>query len=242
MEFARSFRGCCTIITGAGRGIGRALAVRLARSGASVMCVARTRSELDETVATAGENAFAKQGDISAPGVAHELIDTALAKFGRLDLLVHSAGVMHTGPIDDYNQAEFDRIFAINVRSPYALMHAALTPLKSTQGQLIIINSSIIRAANLANRGVFAATQMALKALTDSVRDEANAAGVRVISVMPGTTASPRQASLFNQSGRLYKPELLLQPEDVAEAACNALLMPRTAEITDIFVRPMLKS
>jgi NADP-dependent 3-hydroxy acid dehydrogenase YdfG len=128
------------------------------------------------------------------------------------------------------------------VRAPYALTQAALPALRQSQGQVLFINSTITRAANLAGRGGFAATQHALKAVADSLRDEVNESGVRVISVMAGTTATPRQERLHQLMQKPYRPDRLLQPGDVARAACGALALPRTAEITDLVVRPMLKS
>jgi NADP-dependent 3-hydroxy acid dehydrogenase YdfG len=86
-----------------------------------------------------------------------------------------------------------------------------------------------------------AVAQAALKAFADSLRDEVNPYGVRVLSIVPGTTATPRQEQLHAAAGQPYRPELLLQPEDIAELACNALLLPRTAEATDLFIRPMQK-
>ena len=86
-----------------------------------------------------------------------------------------------------------------------------------------------------------AAAQAALKAFADSLRDEVNEYGIRVLSIMPGRTATPRVEQTSTVEGRPYRPEQLLQPEDVAEIACNALLLPRTAETTDLFIRPMVK-
>ena len=95
---------------------------------------------------------------------------------------------------------------------------------------------------NIAGRGGYAAIQHALKAVADSLRDEVNEDGVRVISVMAGTTATTRQERLHRVHQKPYRPERLLQAEDVARAACDALAMPRTAELTDVYIRPMLKS
>jgi NAD(P)-dependent dehydrogenase (short-subunit alcohol dehydrogenase family) len=238
-EFPLAGRGA--LVTGSGRGIGRAIARRLAALGATVLCVSRTQSELDETIRLAGPNAHALAIDISSAGAGQAMVDAALSRSASLDILVHCAGVIHTGTAEALDLADFDRLFAINVRSPLALTQAALPQLKAGRGQILFVNSTIIRAANTAGRGLFAATQGALKAFADSLRDELNPLGVRVMSIMPGTTATPRQEGLFADAGRAYRPELLLQAEDVAELACSALLLPRTAEATDLFIRPMQK-
>ncbi|MGC2391714.1 MAG: hypothetical protein WA621_20145, partial [Candidatus Acidiferrum sp.] len=81
----------------------------------------------------------------------------------------------------------------------------------------------------------------ALKAIADALRAEVNELGVRVISVYPGRTATPQQEKIHELEGRSYHSDRLLQPEDVAQAVLNALAMPRTAEVTDIQIRPMRK-
>jgi NADP-dependent 3-hydroxy acid dehydrogenase YdfG len=87
----------------------------------------------------------------------------------------------------------------------------------------------------------YAATKHALKAIADSLREEINDDGVRVLSVFLGRTATPMQAAVHEMEGREYYPELLLQPEDVASVIINALSLPRSAEVTDIIVRPLAK-
>jgi NAD(P)-dependent dehydrogenase (short-subunit alcohol dehydrogenase family) len=227
------------VVTGAGRGIGRAIAERLTALGATVLCVSRTRSELDETIGRAGCRAIPLVADISREGAAQVMLQALHSRCSSLDIVVHSAGVMTTGRIADTEPHDFDGAFEINVRGPFLLSRAFLPALKASRGQILFVNSSVIQAGNTAGRGVYAATEAALKALADSLRDEVNRFGVRVMSIMPGTTATPRQEALFAAAGKAYRPELLLQPEDVAELACSALLLPRTAEATDLFVRPM---
>ena len=105
----------------------------------------------------------------------------------------------------------------------------------------MFINSTQGLAAS-AGVGLFAATQHALRAMADSLRDEVNGDGVRVLTVYPGRTATPRQASIFELEGRPYAPDRLLQPEDIATMIVASLKLPRTAEVTNLTIRPMLKS
>jgi NADP-dependent 3-hydroxy acid dehydrogenase YdfG len=91
------------------------------------------------------------------------------------------------------------------------------------------------------NVGQYASTKHALKAVADSLRAEVDAEGVRVLSVYPGRTATPMQASVHEREGMAYIPERLMQPEDVAGVVINALCLPRTAEVTDIHIRPFVK-
>ncbi len=92
-----------------------------------------------------------------------------------------------------------------------------------------------------ANASQYASTKHALRAVADSLRDEVNAVGIRVLSLFLGRTASPMQASVHEMEHRKYRPELLMQPEDVAAVVINALTLPRTAEVTEVSMRPCMK-
>jgi NADP-dependent 3-hydroxy acid dehydrogenase YdfG len=238
----RPFEGQCAVVTGASRGIGRAIATMLCRSGAKVLFVARNPSDLEAAVAAAGTDTAALALDIAEAGAGGRILDFSLQRFGRVDILVHAAGTMMLGTMADATLAALDAMFDVNVRAPYAITRVALAELRRTQGQVLFINSSIIRAANIAGRGGYAATKHALKAVADSLRDEVNEHGVRVISLMPGSTATDGQERLHKAAGKPYRPERLLQPDDIARAACDALTLPRTAEVTDLHIRPMRKS
>jgi len=235
------FRGMSAIVTGASRGIGRAIATRLCALGARVLFVARSADETAVAVCEADTNASALACDITNEHAPREILSTALKRFGRLDILVHAAGAITQETLAAANLATLDEMYRVNVRAPAALTQAALPSLCKSGGQVLFVNSSIIRAGNVAGRGGYAATKHALKAIADALRDEINLAGVRVLSIMPGTTATPAQERLHALAGKRYAPERLLQSADIAQAACDALAMPRTAEMTDVFVRPMLK-
>jgi NADP-dependent 3-hydroxy acid dehydrogenase YdfG len=113
--------------------------------------------------------------------------------------------------------------------------------LKKGTGQVVFINSSAgLRSA--AGNGQFSATQHAFRSIADSLRDEVNADGIRVLSVYPGRTATPRMEKYYQKESRDYRPELLMQPEDIAEMVTHSLRLPRTAEVTDMSIRPMQKS
>jgi NADP-dependent 3-hydroxy acid dehydrogenase YdfG len=112
--------------------------------------------------------------------------------------------------------------------------------LKSSRGQIVFINSSVGLVAR-ANVGQYAATKHALKAVADSLREEVNTDGVRILSVFPGRTATPMQTAVHEMEGRPYQPEHFIQPEDIADVVINALVLPRTAEVTDINIRPLIK-
>jgi NADP-dependent 3-hydroxy acid dehydrogenase YdfG len=169
------------------------------------------------------------------------LVESLGRDFGHLDILVHCAGMICLGRLEHSSVAEFDAQFRANVRAPYVLTQALLSLLRARRGQIVFINSSVGLQAR-GELGQFAATQHALKAIADSLREEINAEGVRVLSIFPGRTATPRQAAIYQTEGKTYHPELLMQPEDVAAMVIHALLLPATAEVTEIRMRPLVKS
>jgi NADP-dependent 3-hydroxy acid dehydrogenase YdfG len=161
---------------------------------------------------------------------------------GKADVLIHSAGVIHQSPLEQASIAEFDEQYAINVRAPYLLTQRLLPALAAAQGQVVFINSTAGLTAKRPDVGQYSATKHALKAIADSLREEVNPMGIRVLSVYLGRTATPMQEAIFLQEGREYQPENLVQPEDVASTVVHALTLPSTAEITEISLRPMRKS
>jgi short-subunit dehydrogenase len=113
--------------------------------------------------------------------------------------------------------------------------------IQESRGQIVIMNSTAGLEAR-ARVGQYAATKHALKALADSLREEVNSAGIRVLSLYLGRTATAMQEKIFQAEGRSYIPENLLQPEDVAALLVALLRLPRTAEVTDVRIRPAIKS
>ena len=144
------------------------------------------------------------------------------------------------GPHGTAPVADLDRQYQTNVRGPYLLIQALLPLLRACRGQVVFVNSTVGLEAR-AGVGQYASTQHALRAIADALRAEVNADGVRVLSLFLGRTASPMQAAIHKLEGRAYYPERLLQPEDVASVVISVLSLPRTAEVTDISIRPMLK-
>jgi len=231
------------LVTGAGSGIGRAIALALAERGAGVWLVGR-RVEALEEVAAAARATSSGASVLPADLTRDEQLDglrAALERGGaRLDLLVHCAGVISLGTVEEANVSDLDAQYRANLRVPYLLTQALLPMLLAHHGEVVFINSSIAGRAR-AGAGQFAATQSALKAIADSLREEVNTSGVRVLSVFPGRTATPRQAQLHAREGRDYRPQELMQPDDVASMVISALELPRSAEVTEISMRPFLK-
>ncbi len=232
------------VVTGASSGIGQAIALALAAQGAALCLVGRNQKALEETRQRASAGSLPARSyvaDLNAEQDLENLVEQLLRDCPSLDVLVHCAGVFHSGSVAAATLADFDRQYRINVRAPFRLTQALLPSLVARQGQIVFINSSA-GVATRANISQYAATKHALKALADSLRDEVNNAGIRVLSVFPGRTATPQQAAIHKEEGKPYQPHLLLQPADVAEVVLQALCLERTAEVTNISVRPMRKT
>ena len=239
-----SLASCVAVVTGASSGIGRAIALDLAHQGAIVWLVGRSSGRLAETVAAAGEPAsrlIAVVADLTVEAELEDLAARILAKSPRLDILVHAAGTFRMGTLADLPAEELDALYRVNLRVPYLLTQRLLPALVLASGQIVFVNSSAAVAPS-PRWSAYCACKSALRSLADSLRAEVNSHGVRVLSVFPGRTATPMQEAIFAAEGRPYAPETLLQAEDVAAAVIHALRLPRSAELTELHLRPMRKS
>jgi NADP-dependent 3-hydroxy acid dehydrogenase YdfG len=232
------------VVTGASSGIGRAVALALARAGVSQLLVGRDRDRLAQCVSAA--QAFAPTTgatlDLTSEIDIDALAELARNDAGMLDVLVHSAGTIRQSTLEQGGVDALDAQYAINVRAPYVLTQKLRAPLVAAKGQIVFVNSSAGLSASRSDIAPYAASKHALKAIADSIRAEMNPYGVRVLSVYPGRTATPMQEAVFRHEGRPYDPTRLLQPDDVASIVLAALELPRTAEVTDISIRPMTPS
>ncbi len=232
------------VVTGATSGIGRAIALSFAARGMTVVVIGRDPKRLEELAAQARartDRVLAYRADLSDDQEIRRVRDEVHMSCGAIDVLVHSIGAFHMASIEATPVMELDRLYRTNVRAPFALTQALLPMVCSRQGQIVFINSSV-GLATRANVAAYSATKFALRAIADALRAEVNADGVRVLSVYPGRTATPQQEAIHALEGKPYRPEMLMQPEDVATAVVDALAVARTAEVTDVCIRPLRKT
>jgi short-subunit dehydrogenase len=240
-----TFEKQVAVIIGASSGIGEAIAIQLARFGAIVGIVGRNLERVKETtnkIRTHTNHVYSYTADLAIDSDIDKLVNSLKGDFEHIDLLVHSAGAFYFGPIETTAVDQLDYLYRVNVRGPLILTQSLIPMLTSSKGQIVFINSSAGILSARANSSLYASTKHALKIIADGLRDELNEQGVRVLSVYPGRTATPLQARIFELEGKTYQPDLLMQPEDVAMTIMDALLIPRSAEVTDINIRPMIKS
>jgi NAD(P)-dependent dehydrogenase (short-subunit alcohol dehydrogenase family) len=225
------------LVTGGGSGIGLAIAENLAASGALVTLAGRNRSVLDTRRQHLGGLHSVLVCDLAVDADVLKVRDAIVSQHGRLDILIHCAGVIAPASLATTSMDDFDRHYRINVRAPLLLTQQLLPLIEQSRGQIVFVNSSVgVRIKE--GVGAYAASKHALKAIADTLREELNPARIRVLSVFPGNTATPMQQKLHHTFGKPYLPDGLLQPSDVAALVVNALQLPRTAEVADIHVRP----
>lgn len=226
-------RGQTALITGATGGIGAAVAEALAKEGVRLVLIGRDTERLNDLKTRTQAEII--QADLTDDA---QLLGVAV-KVGEIDLLIHSIGLFRGGPLETAPVKDLDDQYRVNVRVPYLLTQALLPSLIRRQGQVVFVNSGAGAAPVRGSWGAYAATKHALRALADALRAEVNPKGVRVLTVFPGRTATAMQEEVHRFEGRPYDPSRFLQPEDVAAPLVQALRLPRTAELTDLHIRPM---
>lgn len=223
------------VITGAGSGIGAAVARRLHARGDDVVLMARDAGRAKE-LAAGLPGAHTLVGDLSNP----DRLSWAFAQQPmpeRVDTLLHIAGVVDLGKVGDLGVRAWHSQLNTNLVAPAELTRLFLPQLRLDKGHVIFVNSGAGLAAH-AEWGAYAASKHGLKALADSLRQEEHGNGVRVTSVYPGRTASPMQEKVHSQEGKAYDPAKYIDPESVATTILMALDLPRDAEVSDLTVRP----
>lgn len=236
------FSGQTILVTGASGGVGEAVVRRLAKLGATICLSGRNQKRLEELARQLpGGPAQCYPADMTVEDELLRVAQGFLGKNRRLDAVVHCAAIISLAPIATAAVRDFERQFQTNVVGPFRLTQLLLPALISSRGQVVFMNSSAGRHAT-AEVSQYAATKHALKAVADSLREECNPAGVRVCSLFLGSTATPMQEAIRAQQKRPYEPERLIQPGDVAEMVSAVLALPRTAEVTDLVLRPMEKA
>ena len=226
------------LITGAGQGIG--LAIAQATAADELILVARSRPALEQAAGGLRERGcivHVVPTDLAAAEQIEALAAWVESHVGGLDLLIHAAGAYRHG-VWSPDLPDADALMAVNYAAPVRLTTRLLPLLKQRRGQIVFINSTQGLQAGRAV-GAYAASKFALRAFADSLRVEVNADGIRVISIFAGSTATPLQERLHAETGRPWHPERLMQPNDVAAMVTAAVRLPRTAEVTDLTMRPM---
>ena len=230
------------LVTGASSGIGAACAQALAADGWSLVLQGRDRERTDAVADRARVELDASGLPGRVDTVLADLADaggvvrTAQALAERpLQALIHAAGLIRLGSVEEIDADTFDAHLALNVRAPYALTRTLLGALRAARGHVVFVNSGAGRQAK-AGWAAYAASKFALRALADSLREEEDA--LRVTSVYPGRTATPMQEAVRAAEGASYDPAAFVRPEDVAAQVVALLRMAPPSLVSELSIRP----
>ncbi len=223
----RSIAGSRSLVTGASGGIGRAIAIELARQGSSVVLVARRAEALEQLAAdicTAGSRAEIVAGDITHPAIRRTALDRARHAFGGLDILVNNAGRGAMGRFADATPERLRQIFDLNFFAAAELIREAVPLLQRGSRPMIVNVGSILGHRATPRNSEYCASKFALRGLTESLRPEFAHLGIDLLLVSPGTTESEFYQHVVNPSEKPPWPEHKPVPaEQVARAVVRAI-------------------
>lgn len=212
------------LITGASSGIGLAVARALAEDGFGVTLAARRADRLEELAQEL--DGLPVPTDVTQRDQVEALVERAVERFGRLDAVVTAAGVLHSSPLEQLDEATWDETMDVNVKGTYLVARAALPHLRASKGYLITL-SSVSGQMGQAGGGAYNASKWAIRGLTQSVLQEVRGEGVRATAILPGRVATP-------MLGHDEQDPDLLAPQDIADAVRWLLSLRPIVQIKDL--------
>jgi NAD(P)-dependent dehydrogenase (short-subunit alcohol dehydrogenase family) len=229
--------GRVAVVTGAGRGIGRAVALALAREGARVVLAARTAAQLDAVaaeIAREGGEALAVPADVSREEDVVALFARVRDRFAsRLDILVSNAGLGLYGPLASYPAADFDRVVGTNLRGTFLCCREAMKLMVPARSGFIINVSSVVGFKGYPNQAAYTASKHGILGLTKSLAVEAQPHGIRVSVILPGGVDTEMAGAARPDLDR----SVLLQPDDIAQAVLYLLSLSDRAAVDQLYIR-----
>lgn len=231
--------GSVALVTGGSRGIGRAIAHRLATLGTSVAICGRDRAALEESAATLeklGIRWFLDVADVTNAAQVAELVSKTESTLGPITILVNNAGMGLFGPAHERTESEWDRVLDTNLKSVF-LVSRAVAPSMIRRGAGDIINISSLAGRNtFAGGGIYCASKWGLMGLTGCMAEDLREHGIRVSAICPGSVATEFSGS------RPKNPSKALSPEDVAHAVEAIVTQGPGSFVSEVHVRPVRKS
>lgn len=230
------------LITGASRGIGETIALELGSLGFDLALVGRDRESLEavaekakSTGSTAGKGikTHCIVADLSKAEAAQGIVKEAAEALGGIDLLVNCAGVPQKGPFTDVTPEEWDRVFAVNARSPFFICQAALPYLKASKKPTVINISSVVGFKGYANQSVYSSSKHALAGFTQVFAKEVQPFGIRVHLISPGAVAT----EMVRKMRPDIDPSELIQPEEIAEIVRFLVTRKGSGTIDEFYIR-----
>ena len=240
----RDLAGMVAVITGAGSGVGRAVAMALAAAGGMPVLVGRTREPLWETaalVAGVGGQSLVRPADVTDEAAMTEVFAQAADELEGIDAAILAAGVGRYGPVESYPLADWEETLATNLTGPFLCAKAAIPHLRRNGGGAIVAVSSGAGKQGYPQLGAYSASKFGLMGLMQGLAGEVADDGIKVCTVVPGSILTPfggrsvaeKREEMARDPGRKY-----LYPEDVAEAILFLLRQPRHAWTQELNLWP----
>jgi len=232
-------KGRVAIVTGSGRGIGKAIALTFAREGADVVVVARTVSEIEEVVAEArrmGGRALAIPCDVVQKAQVQNMVQKTLNEFGTVDILVNNAGTAIHNYLVDIREEDWDVTMALNLKGVFLCSQAVFpVMMEKRYGHIINISSGAGKHAGQ-RYATYSTSKFGLMGFTEAIAAEGRQHNIKVAAICPGPVATRLRAG--NHPNDV--PERLMQPQDIADAALFLVTQPDKTHIPEVIVRAML--
>ena len=222
------------IVTGAGRGIGKAIAIALASHGARVLLAARTAQEIEaaaDEIRAKGFQAKAQTADITNTDHVENLVSICIKEYGRIDTLVNNAGIGFFGPFSHMPIEQMDTMWSVNVRGVFLATRAVLPHMLERKSGCIVTISSLAGKNGVKDGAAYSATKWALRGFASSLMLEVREHNIRVVTIFPGSVDT--SFSSMNRRGNQ-----ITQPEDVAEAVVFSVAAPSRSMVSEIDIRP----
>jgi NAD(P)-dependent dehydrogenase (short-subunit alcohol dehydrogenase family) len=224
------------IVTGASRGIGRAVSVALAQEAATVVLAARSIQKLQETadkVTEAGGKAEIVVTELTEEESIKNLVKVTNEKFSRLDILVNNAGVTHSARLEETITEDWERCMQVNARAPFILCREALPLLRKSQAGYIINIASVVGVKGYPLQSAYTSSKHALRGMTISLSEELKGSNIRVHLLCPGGV----DTELVQKVRPDIKKDELMQPEEIAELVLYLVTHKGNAVIDELHIR-----
>jgi len=233
-----TIEGKVAVVTGAGRGIGRAIAVELGGMGAKVVLAARSVPELEETARLIGGNASVIPTDVRNREDVHKLLEEAASALGPIDIVVNAAGIGIFRQVTEFSDADYDAILDTNLRSIFLVSRFVLRSMISRQTGHIINIASIAGKVGSATRAVYCASKFGVVGFTESLAEEVRQHGIRVSLICPGSTDTGFSSDPHREGKSRSR---MLSPADIAHAVRMIVTQEPNSFISEVILRPTMK-
>jgi 3-oxoacyl-[acyl-carrier protein] reductase len=228
-----TLNGKVALVTGAGRGIGKAIALSLAKAGGRLILAARTREQLDDVAKTIGSEAVVIPTDLTRDDELLRLAEQSSKTWGSVDILINNAGWGKRAPVIRANIDDWDQTLRLNLRAPMILAQK-LVPGMIAKGEGAVINiGSVSGKTGEANGAAYSASKFGLIGFTQSLYEEVREHGIKVAVILPGFVDTP----LIPPNRQLDRSKMI-QADDIAQAVHYILSSPATCCPVEITVRP----